>query len=184
MSSTDRTLPDEAPDNCNQDAKIEFSDLMKEFVITSWLRGSAASGSVEAALRLAYRQQDEQPREALTWFEFVASNGNREGMRGAGLIHERGVGLDQDLEKAAAWYAQAAERGDVEAQFLLGRLLVLGYANGDMAMGYHWFTVAALSGHEGAIEFRDIMRQKMTEAQIQNAEDLTAEWSRCGSLMN
>jgi TPR repeat protein len=56
----------------------------------------------------------------------AADQGDADAQCTLGLMHERGSGVHQDLELAAAWYARAAEQGHADAQFRLGSALEQG----------------------------------------------------------
>lgn len=62
-----------------------------------------------------------------------------------GLLYDGGS-QGGSSETAAYWYRKAAEQGDVLAQWLLGRILVLGYANGP-SDGDEWLQKAADAGN-------------------------------------
>jgi TPR repeat protein len=64
-----------------------------------------------------------------------------------GIWYNTGVSpVAIDLGQAAEWYKKAAEQGDSLAQYLLGRLYVLGYA-GDSSAGDVWLSKAADAGN-------------------------------------
>jgi Sel1 repeat len=59
-----------------------------------------------------------------------------------------------DADRAAEYYHRAAEGGDIEGQYLLGRLLMSGATSGetDVEKGVVWLERAANSGHAAAKE--------------------------------
>jgi Sel1 repeat len=59
-----------------------------------------------------------------------------------------------DADRAAEYYHRAAEGGDIEGQYLLGRLLMSGATSGetDVEKGVVWLERAANSGHVAAKE--------------------------------
>lgn len=80
-----------------------------------------------------------------------------------GLMHERGHGVEQDLERAAHWYRAAAEQGFAPAQTNLGVALQTGAigapeadseadseAEPDFARAAQWYQRAADQGHAAA----------------------------------
>lgn len=70
-----------------------------------------------------------------------------------------------------------AERGDTEAQNLLGGLYYFGQGVPlDDAKAYMWFSVAAGQGSQKAIQWQDIVARSLTPAQIAEAQRLAREW--------
>ena len=43
-------------------------------------------------------------------------------------------------------------------------------------MALMYFNIAALSGDENAIEYRDLIAKEMTSSQVEKAQDLAREW--------
>ncbi len=111
--------------------------------------------------------------EALYWYRLAAEQGYADAQYNLG-----GMYLDaRDYAEAGRWYRQAAEQGDVRAQF---RLSVM-YREGqgvpqDYVQAHLWFSLAAAQGHEDARTLRDLLAEKMTTAQIAEAQRLAREW--------
>jgi TPR repeat protein len=65
--------------------------------------------------------------------------------------YERGIGVDEDGEKAMFQYRMAAEQGVPEAQERLGRCLVFGFhGSSDHTRGLFWLRKAARGGRSSA----------------------------------
>ncbi len=79
-------------------------------------------------------------------------------------------------------FRKAAEQGYVEAQFNLGSMYYHGYGvPQDYAQAYMWFNLAASRFPPGerrdkAVNNRDIIAEKMSPAQISEAQKLAREW--------
>ncbi len=73
---------------------------------------------------LAYGQQKYE--DALVLWDGLAKEGHTPSMTALGLIHDRGEGVPIDTKKAMTWFRKAADLGDVNGMYHLGRLLVLG----------------------------------------------------------
>ena len=83
----------------------------------------------------------------------------------------------RDYVLAASWFEQAAEQGDKEAQFLLGRMHYDGNSLAtDYVTAYQWFAIAAESGQAVASRYRDGLAERMTEAQVTEAAHRAAAW--------
>jgi len=75
------------------------------------------------------------------------------------------------------WYRKAADQGETYAQLSLGSR----YSKGegvpkDYVQAHMWYTLAAAQGDKDAGEFRDLLAEKMTPAQIAEAQRLAREW--------
>jgi len=92
-------------------------------------------------------------------------------------MYAYGQGVPQNYKEAARWFRLAADQGDAVAQFFLG----LSYANGsgvpqDYVQSHMWFNLAGAGGEPNAAKARDSVAQKMTSAQIAEAQRLAREW--------
>jgi uncharacterized protein len=83
----------------------------------------------------------------------------------------------RDYDAAASWFLQAAEQGDSEAQFLLGRMHYDGSSLAvDYVAAYQWFAIAAQTGLPVAERYRDGLAKRMTEAEVAEGARRAAEW--------
>lgn len=133
-----------------------------------WTRKAAMEGHAGAQASLGHKYQwgtgvPLNLTEAAYWYRLAAEQGHASGQERLGTLYEWGV--PEDLTEAAKWYERAAEQGDASAQSSLGQL----YAAGDPVKAYAWFTLA------GERVVRDQLREKLTPAQITEAEELAAE---------
>ncbi len=94
-----------------------------------------------------------------------------------GLKYQNGDSMHQDHAKAAYWFRRAAERGEAPAQARLGLIYEkgLGVPQNNI-LAHMWSNLAVLQGNEDAESSRDIVAQRMTPAQIAEAERLAREW--------
>ena len=86
-------------------------------------------------------------------------------------------GVTQDYPQAARWYRRAADQGLAEAQFALGTM----YENGlgvpqDYVLAHMWLNLSAAQGIKAAALTRDDLAERMTTAQIADAQKLAREW--------
>ncbi len=75
------------------------------------------------------------------------------------------------------WFRLAAAQAETTAQVHLG----VHYATGqgvpeDDGQAYMWFNLAASQGNETATENRDLLAERMTAADISEAQRLAREW--------
>ncbi|UCH49286.1 MAG: sel1 repeat family protein [Betaproteobacteria bacterium] len=81
------------------------------------------------------------------------------------------------FEEAAEWFLKAAEQGDAEAQFLLGRMHYDGNSLSiDRVTAYMWFDIAAANGLRAGVRYRDGIAKKMTEDEVATARQRSEEW--------
>ena len=83
----------------------------------------------------------------------------------------------RDYVGAVSWFEQAAEQGDSEAQFLLGRMHYDGNSlSTDYVAAYQWFAIAAATGQPVASRYRDGLAGRMTEAEVTEGARRAAAW--------
>ncbi len=83
--------------------------------------------------------------------------------------------MPEDDATAVKWYRKAAEQGAADAQFNLGTM----YAKGegvpeDDVRALAWFNLAVAQGVEQAKKAKGFIRQRMTAAQVAEAQELSA----------
>jgi len=107
----------------------------------------------------------------------LAVQGNAEAQRLLGWMLDFGEGVPQDYAEAMKWYRKAADQGDANALFHIGVM----YADGkgvpkDLVQAHLWFNLAGARGLAAARGFREQAAEKMTPAQIAEAQRLAREW--------
>jgi hypothetical protein len=114
---------------------------------------------------------------ALRLFRSLADQGTARAQNELGGMYADGKGVPRDYAEAVKWYRLAADQGDALAQFALGTM----YGNGQgMPQGYvrahMWLNLSAAAGNQKAKKNRDDVAQRMTPAQIAEAQKLVREW--------
>ena len=117
--------------------------------------------------------------------EVLAEKGSAMAQRVVGKRYAMGArGLNQDMKKAVYWLQKAADRGDGEAQYMLGVI----YSQGtgipqDWVQAYMWFSLAGSSRLEVSQKNREIaennrkaVEANMTSKQIDEAKALANSW--------
>ncbi len=115
--------------------------------------------------------------EALKWYRKAAEQGDAKAQYDLGSMYGTGRGVTQDYAEAARWYRKAAEQGNAKAQYHLGSMY--GTSRGvpqDYVQAYKWWNLAGAQGNKYAIKNRDHVAEKMTPAQIAEAQRLAREW--------
>jgi len=117
--------------------------------------------------------------EAAKWYRMAAEQGHADAQYNLGVVYERGAGRDipPDPQEAAKWYRMAAAQGNTDAQFNLGVL----YSKGqgvplDLIQAYVLFELASANGDADAIESRDMVGEKLSPAQLRQAQTLVKNW--------
>jgi hypothetical protein len=115
--------------------------------------------------------------EAVRWYRLAADQEYAFAQFNLGNMYDRGDGVPEDDVEAVRWYRLAAEQGYAVAQNNLGLM----YYNGegvreDNVLAYLWFNLAAAQGNENAQGNKDFVEQRMTRAQIAEAQRMSREW--------
>ena len=93
-----------------------------------------------------------------------------------GRMYEKGKGVLQDYKEAVKWYTKAAEQGNASAQNNLG--FMYGNGNGvlqDNVYAHMWFNIASSNGSENDRKNRDLAAERMTPAQLAEAQKQARE---------
>ena len=83
----------------------------------------------------------------------------------------------QEYHQALQEFRETAQRGDADAQYMLGRMHAAG--NGttqNFVQAHKWYNLAASRGHRHAAEARDSLAERMTPAQIAEAQQAARGW--------
>lgn len=86
-----------------------------------------------------------------------------------------------DYPTAVREFRAAADKGDARSQLMLGRLYAQG--NGvpqDFVQAHMWYNLAAAKGNAEAATARDDLAQRMTPAQLAQAQDMASRGRQAG----
>ena len=83
--------------------------------------------------------------KAYSLFSLVAMIGLAEAQCRLGNLFETGKGIEKDSLKAEEWYTKAAEQGNAEAMYSLGRLYC--EQKNDKAKAFHYFQLSSEKNH-------------------------------------
>ncbi len=118
---------------------------------------------------------------AIQIFQQLANQGNASAQNALGNMYHDGKGVPQDYAVAVGWYQNAADQGDAEAQYSLGLLYEKGRGvTQNYVQAHMWLNLAAAQGQKDAGKWRDSLAEKMTPAQIAEAQKLAREWKPKG----
>ena len=115
--------------------------------------------------------------EAFGWAKKAATQGVSFAQYYVAVMYDSGVGTVQDPAEAAIWLRKAADQGNAEAQHALG----IAYDQGrgvpqDYVFAHMWFNLAAARSHPSAAEYRSKVGERMSPAQLAEAQKMAREW--------
>jgi uncharacterized protein len=114
--------------------------------------------------------------EAFKWFRLAAEQGHVHSQFRVGEMYMSGDGVAKNDAEAVKWFRKAAEQGLANAQGMLGIMYAKGQAvPQNYVLAYMWLHLAT-QGRQGAAQFRDAVGQRMTTAQVAEAQKLAREW--------
>ena len=118
-------------------------------------------------------------KEAVKWWRLSADQGNASAQSNLGDMYADGKGVTQDYKEAVKWYRLSSDQGDADAQFNLGFMYETGQGvSQDYIRAHMWWNISASSGHKNAESNRDKVAKKMTQQQIEKAQEMAR---RCQS---
>ncbi|MDG2243887.1 MAG: tetratricopeptide repeat protein [Rhodospirillaceae bacterium] len=101
----------------------------------------------------------------------LAEQGDANAQSTLGAMYDHGDGVIQDHKEAVKWRRLAAEQGHARAQAALGFMYRLGRGViQDSVTAHMWFNIAASNGEEEAAGLRDAVAERMTPADISEAQ--------------
>lgn len=116
--------------------------------------------------------------EAARWFRKAADQGDAQSQFNLGVLYSGGQGVPQSLSEAAKWWGKAANQGEPRAQANVGRMCAIGEGvRQNLIAAYMWYSLSANQGYPDGVKGRDILKSKLTTAQIAEAEKLISEWN-------
>ena len=115
--------------------------------------------------------------QALKWYHLAADQGHAQAQCNIAVMFANGWGVPQSNEEAFKWYSLAAEAGLTEAQFSLAKRYSKGRGiDKDRVAALQWFSIAAELGNTNASFKRDAIAEKLSAAEIAEADRLTGLW--------
>jgi len=146
-----------------------------------WYQRSAAGGFAMAQFRLGTLYErglgmKPDAARAQIWYERAAAQGNVKAMHNLAVL-AASRNPKGDYEGAAHWFNGAADYGLADSQYNLAVLYENGMGVGkDMQQAYKWLLLAAKQGDKDAAARRDVLKPKMSAADLTAAEVQAASW--------
>lgn len=117
-------------------------------------------------------------KQAFSWHLKAAQQGKADAQYVVGAMYYTGNSVPQDQKHAVTWFRKAAEQGHAEAQHALGlmyRYHVAGLRQ-DSVLAYMLWNLAAAGGNRNAADQRAAIGKRMTQEQIEEAQELSRTW--------
>ena len=157
-----------------------------------WFARAAQQGNIDAELYLVrtYRDSSGESRAHETIgpsvsetgterHKSLAEQGDADAQFNLGLAYLLGEGVHQDDEAAVKWQKLAAEQGHTRSQLVFGYLYSVGRgAPQDDVYAHMWSNIAASAGDQDAENRGDELTERMTPAQIAEAQKLARACTR------
>ena len=147
-----------------------------------WYRKAADQGYSASQYNLGFKYYHgegvaQDYHEALHWYRLAAAQGVPLAQQQLGMMYTKGTGVAQNYEEALQWYRLAADQGEKTAMFNVGvhYQYGLGIAK-DLVQAHKWYHLCALAGFDEGARWRETVAQRMTPAQIADAQQLAREW--------
>ena len=113
--------------------------------------------------------------EATRWLIKAGEAGHLNSQCQLAKMYLEGRHTIQNYHEAIKWLTRAAEQNDGEAQFNLAKAFAEGLGvPSDLVEAYTWCNLAAVTGKQDVIEFRDKLGRSMSQPQIREAQDQSA----------
>ena len=95
-------------------------------------------------------------------------------------MYDNGYGVPENDAEAVKWYRKAAEQGFAQAQYNLGVMYYFGEGvSVNSIKAYMWWSLAMEQGNELATENLNIIKEKMSSAEISIAQELATDmWEK------
>ena len=119
-----------------------------------WLTKAADKGHLGAQNELGTLYFNEKNYlEAKNWFQLAADKGNTFGMHNMGLLYYDGWGVEKDVKLARDWYQRAADKGYAHSQYMTGKILEYGEADGtpNVSEAIVYYELAAKQNQSSAL---------------------------------
>ena len=138
--------------------------------------GVSASADFQKGLT-AYKSKDYAT--ALRELKPLAKQGDADAQYYLGKMYDKGQGVPQNDKTAVKWFKLAAEQGHDGAQNNLGAMYEEGQGvKQDLVYAHIWRSIANMNGNFLAWMEIDSLEEKMTPAQIAEAQKLAQECIR------
>ena len=161
--------------------KLTFKHAFAAILLVFTLAGPVVAGQYPDTWLAAFDAMKRNDHAtALRLFRSMAEQGFPSAQFQLGFFYSMGWGVPQDYAEALKWFRSAADQGHISAQSNLGFMYRDGEgAQQDYVQAHMWFNLAAAGSGAPVFlyaAYRDGVAQKMTPAQIAEAQKRAREW--------
>ncbi len=148
---------------------------MRALALVLMLAAGAARAEMEVARDLMEAGRFAEAQEML---RVAARSGNAEAEELIGVIYALGLAVERDDRRAFEWYLRSAMKGHAGAASGVGWYYELGRGlpAPDLVRAYLWYALSAIGGDVDAPDSLASLSQRMTEAQIAEAQKLIDDY--------
>jgi len=116
--------------------------------------------------------------EAMKTLAGPARSGNADAEELIGMMYALGLGVERDDVRAFEWYLRAAMKGHAGAMSGVGWYYEVGRGlpAPDLVRAYMWYALSAIGGDPDAAISREEVVKKMTDAEVDHALTLVADY--------
>lgn len=133
--------------------------------------GDARAQYIMGVIALNGLAGEPQPNEGAAWLLLAAEQNYVEAQVELARLYKTGEGVEQDLSRMVHWYRRAAEQGHVGAQLFIADAYAYGQGvEPDNVAAYMWYEVAIRYWGDLAVHARDVIAERMTTEQIEEAK--------------
>jgi hypothetical protein len=150
----------------------------------NWYRKAAANGEATVQVKLAdllLQGVAGAPDygEIHRLCENAAKQNSAPGAYCMGELYRKGLGVEQDLPKAATWFTDAAKMGLAVAALQLGEMYWKGEGlKQDKISAYEFIYLASATGLAEANQERERMERELTRKELQKGRAKATEWAQ------
>lgn len=130
--------------------KVDINEAVRWYTDAAENHGIGSAAFSLGCLYYNGKLVAEDERKAVKYFLMAAQKGVVPAQRIIASEYVRGKNLEKNYEEARTWIKKAAETGDAEAEYTLGRYYLSGFGFDDEKAAFTWFMKAAEQGYPEA----------------------------------
>jgi len=164
---------------CIKSGRLMTKNFLHMLMVTALFSSASAcgSGEIETTEKAVKAEQTADITHPYADMEIAAQNGNVMAQFNMGVLYDEGTEVEEDDEKAVAWYKMAAEQNFAPAQMSLGEMYDKGLGvEKDFDAALKYYQSAALQGNVEAQLTLGLIYQSKTKG-LYNQE-ISANWFR------
>lgn len=140
---------------------------------------AANQGDAQAQFQLGLmRNTTKKYDESIYWYLEAAQQGYADAQYQLGISYSQGTGVSIDKTQALDWFLKAAQQGHPDALFKLAKIYEQGVdSEQNFVLAQIFYSLSEVAGNKSASKNNDMLRKKLTKAQILEAKKLSEQWT-------